>query len=83
MASNPTIGKNLIKVFTWWISQLNKLFLLLKEIPIFPYISLFDCFIALCIISVLISIIKFGVKTSNQSKWKNNIDNSFKTRRYR
>ena len=72
MNNNFTIGQNLLKVFTWWIQQLNKLFSFLKQIPIFPNISLFDCFIALGIISIIFSIIKFGIKTDNSVSWKTN-----------
>lgn len=66
------MSSGLFMVFVWWIQQINKVFALMKQIPIFPGISFFAVFIGCCYISVIISIIKFGMRVSNLVRWSDN-----------
>lgn len=54
------MGKGLSDVFTFWLNQMNKLFDLLKQVPVFEKVSLFHTIIALCLIAIFIKIIRFG-----------------------
>lgn len=66
------MGGDLHQVFVFWLEQLGKLFNFMKQVYIFDNISLYHTFIALCVISIFISIIKFAMRTSNLIRWTDN-----------
>ena len=66
-------GEGLFEVFVFWIESLLKLFDLMKEIPIYENISLFTCFIAMCIISIFTWFIKMLYRTHHLIRWSDNV----------
>lgn len=59
------IDINLAQIFMFWIEQVLKLFEVMKKIPIFPGISLFDLLIVVSIVLIFMNIIKLGNRTSS------------------
>lgn len=54
------MGEGLSNVFSFWLTQLVKFIDLLKKIPVFENVSLFQVIIALGLIAIFIKLIKYG-----------------------